>query len=174
MSPAEDSPMKGVSDDDDEEETYVPPAPADMEIVNKSRKERKENEEKLRQMMEMDDEDEEEEIKEIEEPEVVEKEASVEKEVPPTVDGGRRRGRRRVMKKKTVKDEEGYLGKYYVLITCVLLIGCSDEGRTCLGIIFGRRASSNAKAQITCSGSICEGQEGSWKGRAGQYHVFLR
>lgn len=28
-----------------------------------------------------------------------------------TVTGGRRRGRRRVMKKKTVKDEEGFLGK---------------------------------------------------------------
>jgi DNA polymerase delta subunit 3 len=27
-----------------------------------------------------------------------------------TVSNGRRRGRRRVMKKKTVKDEEGYLG----------------------------------------------------------------
>jgi DNA polymerase delta subunit 3 len=29
-----------------------------------------------------------------------------------TVQNGRRRGRRRVMKKKTVKDEEGYLGEY--------------------------------------------------------------
>lgn len=28
-----------------------------------------------------------------------------------TVENGRRRGKRRVMKKKTVKDEEGYLGK---------------------------------------------------------------
>lgn len=28
-----------------------------------------------------------------------------------TVENGRRRGRRRVMKKKTVKDDEGYLGK---------------------------------------------------------------
>jgi DNA polymerase delta subunit 3 len=28
-----------------------------------------------------------------------------------TVEGGRRRGRRRVMKKKKVKDEDGYLGK---------------------------------------------------------------
>jgi DNA polymerase delta subunit 3 len=27
-----------------------------------------------------------------------------------TVQGGRRRGKRQVMKKKTVKDEEGYLG----------------------------------------------------------------
>lgn len=29
------------------------------------------------------------------------------------VTAGRRRGRRKVMKKKTVKDEEGYLGMYY-------------------------------------------------------------
>ena len=32
-------------------------------------------------------------------------------EPPPVVIQGRRRGRRKVMKKKTVKDEEGYLGK---------------------------------------------------------------
>ena len=29
-----------------------------------------------------------------------------------TVQGGRRRGKRRVMKKKKVKDEDGYLGKH--------------------------------------------------------------
>ena len=29
-----------------------------------------------------------------------------------TVTGGRRRGRRKIMKKKTIKDEEGYLGLY--------------------------------------------------------------
>lgn len=39
-----------------------------------------------------------------------EKEATPEETV--TVAGGRRRGRRRVMKKKTMKDEEGYLGKF--------------------------------------------------------------
>ena len=37
------------------------------------------------------------------------KESSTE---PPAVNGGRRRGRRKVMKKKTIKDEEGYLGLY--------------------------------------------------------------
>ena len=31
-------------------------------------------------------------------------------EPPVAVSGGRRRGRRKVMKKKTIKDEEGYLG----------------------------------------------------------------
>lgn len=30
-----------------------------------------------------------------------------------TVQGGRRRGKRQVMKKVTIKDEEGYLGKCY-------------------------------------------------------------
>ena len=34
-----------------------------------------------------------------------------EAEPPVSTQGGRRRGRRKVMKKKTVKDEEGYLGK---------------------------------------------------------------
>lgn len=29
-----------------------------------------------------------------------------------TVTGGRRRGRRKIMKKRTIKDEEGYLGLY--------------------------------------------------------------
>jgi hypothetical protein len=33
------------------------------------------------------------------------------KEETVTVSNGRRRGRRRVMKKRTVKDEEGYLGE---------------------------------------------------------------
>ncbi|KAF8849137.1 hypothetical protein BDZ45DRAFT_245781 [Acephala macrosclerotiorum] len=108
ISAAEDSPMKDVSDD--EEETYIPPVPANTEIVAKSRKERKENEEKLKKMMDISDEEE-----EVKEPEVKEeikekeKEANPEKEVAPVVSGGRRRGRRRVMKKKTIKDDEGYL-----------------------------------------------------------------
>lgn len=36
------------------------------------------------------------------------KESSLES--PVVVTGGRRRGRRKIMKKKTIKDEEGYLG----------------------------------------------------------------
>ena len=38
-------------------------------------------------------------------------EPSMESEPTVTVSGGRRRGRRRVMKKKTIKDDEGYLGE---------------------------------------------------------------
>lgn len=37
-------------------------------------------------------------------------------EAPIVVSGGRRRGRRKVMRKKTSKDEEGYLGLYYELL----------------------------------------------------------
>jgi DNA polymerase delta subunit 3 len=108
---AEDSPMKDVSDD--EEETYVPPPqPASTEIVDSDRKSRKEREAALKKMMEDDDEEEEEEV--VSKPvEVKEREKSVEvKEEEPSavVSSGRRRGRRRVMKKKTFRDEEGYLG----------------------------------------------------------------
>jgi len=39
-----------------------------------------------------------------------------ESEAPVTISqGGRRRGRRKVMKKKKVKDEDGYLGKRHIL-----------------------------------------------------------
>lgn len=48
-----------------------------------------------------------------------------------TVQGGRRRGRRQVMKKKTIKDEEGYLGQYFPI----------DTGR-----ILGRNISSRSIA----------------------------
>jgi DNA polymerase delta subunit 3 len=36
-----------------------------------------------------------------------------------TVANGRRRGRRRVMKKKKVKDEDGYLGRWRVHSRCL-------------------------------------------------------
>jgi DNA polymerase delta subunit 3 len=45
-------------------------------------------------------------------PEKAETPKEEESEPTVTVENGRRRGKRRVMKKKTVKDEEGYLGKY--------------------------------------------------------------
>jgi DNA polymerase delta subunit 3 len=48
---------------------------------------------------------------EASQPEQVETPKPDEPEPTVTVENGRRRGRRRVMKKKTVKDEEGYLGK---------------------------------------------------------------
>lgn len=118
-SATEDVPMKGVlfdDDDDDEEDAYVQPAPmkkGDGEEAG-DRKTRKDREAALKRMMEDDDEDE---VEAVPEPEPEEEETVLEKEAPVkepepeiTVSGGRRRGKRRVMKKKTVKDEEGYLG----------------------------------------------------------------
>lgn len=43
-------------------------------------------------------------------------EPSMESEPTVTVSGGRRRGRRRVMKKKTIKDDEGYLGESWIRV----------------------------------------------------------
>ncbi|PBP21899.1 hypothetical protein BUE80_DR007305 [Diplocarpon rosae] len=112
----EDSPMNDVEEDDEEEDTYVaPPAPS-KEIVEGNRKSRKEREAALKKMMEDDSEEEvvKPKAKRQKSEELVEKEKSesVEPadEVPRVaVSDGRRRGRRRVMKKKTVKDDEGYL-----------------------------------------------------------------
>jgi DNA polymerase delta subunit 3 len=49
---------------------------------------------------------------EASQPEKAETPQEDEPEPTATVQNGRRRGKRRVMKKKTVKDEEGYLGKH--------------------------------------------------------------
>ncbi|CAG8949317.1 hypothetical protein HYFRA_00004943 [Hymenoscyphus fraxineus] len=120
-SPAEDSPMKDViSSDDDDDEPFIPAPP--KEEIDRNRRQRKEREEALRKMMEDDDEEEdepspatkvaepdEEEEKEAPKTKSKSKSPSEEKEEPPVVSGGRRHGRRRVLKKKTVKDEDGYL-----------------------------------------------------------------
>ncbi|PQE03633.1 hypothetical protein CJF30_00006300 [Rutstroemia sp. NJR-2017a BBW] len=113
----EDTPMKGLSDDEDDEENWTP-QPVSKEKGSQDRKSRKEREEALRKMMEDDDDEEEEaepspapEPEPAAEEEEEEKEEEKAKEEEPTVttSNGRRRGRRRVMKKKTVKDEDGYL-----------------------------------------------------------------
>ncbi|KAJ5558437.1 hypothetical protein N7461_002409 [Penicillium sp. DV-2018c] len=101
----------------EEEPKELFPNSTDAAAAAANREQRKEREERLKKMME-DDEDEadDEEMpdadEEPREPTPVEqpppsKPAELKEEV--TVQGGRRRGKRQVMKKKTVKDEEGYL-----------------------------------------------------------------
>jgi DNA polymerase delta subunit 3 len=115
--------MKDVFDDDDDmdDEAEI----ALLEAANKAtsekaateRKAQAERESKLRQMMEIDDEDDEAMVDAHDSPDSVVDDSpaldvpsaqpeSVETSV---VHNGRRRGRRRVMKKKTYTDEEGYL-----------------------------------------------------------------
>lgn len=102
-------------------------------------------------------------------------------EPPAVASGGRRRGRRKVMKKKTIKDEEGYLGLYYESVEEIgeLMLTCSpssDKRGASLGVLFrGRIPSSKTEdACIHCNIVNGKGQEVRWKARAGQYHEFLR
>jgi|SRR5690242_11293907 len=67
-----------------------------------------------------------------------------------TVENGRRRGKRRVMKKKTVKDEEGYLGEFIRQLSAnKRLTSGSDQRGGSVGVVFRRRA--RAKASETCA-----------------------
>ncbi|KAJ8112999.1 hypothetical protein OPT61_g4768 [Boeremia exigua] len=109
----DDEPMQGMSEDEgDDDEIGVQTDTAKIEAAKKARDDRAE---KLRKMME-DDDDEMPDVPATEEmpPEAVQSEKTeTPKEDEPepvvTVQNGRRRGKRRVMKKKTVKDDEGYL-----------------------------------------------------------------
>ncbi|KXT08221.1 hypothetical protein AC579_5567 [Pseudocercospora musae] len=118
--PAEDAPMTGFSDDDDDNDdvaTFAEPE----ETTEPSGPSRKDRKAELEAMMNQEDEsmDDAPEPADERAPEdesqhddgAIDKKAAKE-EAPKetiTVENGRRRGRRRVMKKKTVKDEEGYL-----------------------------------------------------------------
>ncbi|KAL1591380.1 hypothetical protein SLS60_011993 [Paraconiothyrium brasiliense] len=109
----EDEAMQGMSEDEGDADDE-PTIKFDTEKATAARKVREEREQKLKEMMEAD----------VDMPDApVEEEkdsqdAPIDKEPPSkpseseatvTVQGGRRRGRRRVMKKKKVKDEDGYL-----------------------------------------------------------------
>lgn len=147
----DDTAMKDVSDDD-EEDTWMP-APVSKETKSQDRNSRKETQERLRKMMEEDDEEEEavpSPAPETPAEEVEEEKASEEtKEEEPvaSTSNGRRRGRRRVMKKRTVKDEDGYLGNTHKFCPHFYAYrtnrDISNETRGSLGIIFGRRACSS-------------------------------
>ncbi|KAJ5770284.1 uncharacterized protein N7511_002335 [Penicillium nucicola] len=114
--PAETPAQDVVLDDASEEEPEELFPDSGDKAAAANRESRKEREEKLKKMMD-DDEADDEEMPDAEEepsrePTPVEqpppsKPAELKEEV--TVQGGRRRGKRQVMKKKTVKDEEGYL-----------------------------------------------------------------
>jgi DNA polymerase delta subunit 3 len=147
--PAEDESMGGMSDDD------IDSAAVDEEIevdagTGRSKKDREAD---LKAMMDADDE----EMKDVADgasdnaldaPKDEEKEESQEstKEEPKetlTVENGRRRGRRRVMKKKTVKDDEGYLGEsveFLIHMYDMILTSRSDTRRSSMGVLFRRRA----------------------------------
>ncbi|KAL1869916.1 CDC27 protein [Diaporthe australafricana] len=109
---ADDSPMQELSDDG-EDDTVAEPSKEDDTAINT----RKARQEELKRMMEEDSEDEEpdnedtpmEEPEEFTAPEPEQDEKPEPAEVVSSASNGRRRGKRRVMKKKTVMDDQGYL-----------------------------------------------------------------
>ncbi|KAL6231134.1 hypothetical protein BDW75DRAFT_248108 [Aspergillus navahoensis] len=102
-----------VLDDASEDEQEEPFPVSRKEGPGDVRESRKEREERLRKMMEDDDEDEEmlDATEPPMEPETIDKPPPKQEDlkVEATVKGGRRRGRRQVMKKAVKKDSEGYL-----------------------------------------------------------------
>ena len=116
--PAEDVPMTGFSDDEGDDVAAEQP---DEEAKVPGGKSKNEREAELKAMMDAEDEEMGDvstpaaEVESQEPEDTIDKADSPKEEEPKenvTVENGRRRGRRRVMKKKTVKDEEGYLGMY--------------------------------------------------------------
>nr|POE51777.1 dna polymerase delta subunit 3 [Quercus suber] len=117
----EDEAMTGFSDDDDDDD--VDDEAVDSPALQEGRlglptgegKSKKEREADLQAMMDVEDEpmgDASEEVEPEEENNAIDIAAEPPVNEPKesvTVENGRRRGRRRVMKKKTVKDEDGYL-----------------------------------------------------------------
>ncbi|KAK3944804.1 hypothetical protein QBC46DRAFT_455861 [Diplogelasinospora grovesii] len=103
--------------DDGEDDSAEMPQPKAPE--NPGRKSKREREEELRRMMEEDDDDEEEEEKaespapeeEPEEPAAPEPVKEEPAEVVAASGDGRRRGKRKVMRKKQIMDDQGYLAK---------------------------------------------------------------
>jgi len=136
-----------LDDASEEEPEELFPEQGDKKTEPANRETRKEREEKLKQMMENDDADGvylrqlligvstapngvlDEEMPDADEEEPP-REPTPPVEQPPkpaelkeeaTVQNGRRRGKRQVMKKRTVKDEEGYLGKRVLRESVVIL-----------------------------------------------------
>jgi DNA polymerase delta subunit 3 len=125
----DDSSMHPLSDDG-EDDTEMVPKPTVRE--GPARKSKKEREEDLRRMME-EEEDEGEEADEkadteIEEPveEPPAEEAEPEREEPSEIvsvgGDGRRRGRRRVMRKKQILDDQGYLGAISAFVDSITYV----------------------------------------------------
>ncbi|KAK0627723.1 DNA polymerase subunit Cdc27 [Immersiella caudata] len=105
----DDSGMHPMSDDGEDDAAVPHPKPREAT----GRKSKKEREEELRRMMEEDDEEEEQEKAPTPEEEPVEEAVPEPEEEEPeevvTISNGRRRGKRRIMRKKQVMDEDGYL-----------------------------------------------------------------
>lgn len=124
-----------LSDDGEDDDAAMPEPKSKAELepdqeTEGARKSRNARQEALKRMMEDSSEEEEEPEKEdtpmeeADEPSVPEeekKEDAEPAEVVSSAGNGRRRGKRQVMKKKTVMDEQGYLGEYISIMDAVTI-----------------------------------------------------
>lgn len=133
-SQAEDETMKDASDEEGEDEDVIITGSNTKskeetdEAAKKARAERDAKKKRLQDMMEEDDDDtpmqdaptaapEEPEESAVDQPAEPEPVPALEKqEDTVTVSNGRRRGRRRITKKRTFQDSEGYFGKFLLLL----------------------------------------------------------
>lgn len=188
-----------LSDDGEADEDDIPTVKTSPRALEARREAQKKRTEYLRRMMEEssdEDEDkkakdEDEEMEEAPEPEEEpepepEPEPAVKKadegpsEVIASTEGGRRRGKRRVMQKKRILDDEGFMGTYLdpCLGRCSRLTRSSHYTGARMGVLLrGRSAASGEKAHPSTStdtGLECrEVQEASSEDWPGEYHVVL-
>lgn len=92
-----------------------------------------------------------------------------------TVQGGRRRGKRKIMKKKTVKDDEGYLGMYLQFSLPVpalyfSLTGCLQSRLKSLHGNLSRRMSQRPRPRR----KLRLAQRGKRRGKEISCHSLLR
>jgi DNA polymerase delta subunit 3 len=192
-----------LSDDGEADEDDIPTIKTSPRALEARREAQKKRTEYLRRMMEEssdEDEDkkakdEDEEMEEAPEPEEEpepepEPEPAVKKadegpsEVISSTEGGRRRGKRRVMQKKRILDDEGFMGTYLdpgVDHRSRLTRSSHDTGARMGVLLGGRGATSSQKAHPctstdtdTDTGIKCrEAQEASTKDWPGEHHVVL-
>lgn len=169
-----DEPMGGFSDDEADDDAPNEVGPGDKEPSGKSKKDR---EAELQAMMDQEDEPmEDAPTPTLESQNPIDK-SEVQQEIEPkedvTIENGRRRGRRRVMRKKTVKDEEGYLGMPFSWSRCPpgerSLTRCSHEGRSRMGIFL--RGRTRCEEDQGASGAATEERSENRSER--KHHVFL-
>lgn len=181
--------------DDGEADADDMPAPKKTAAETESlRQAKRKREEDLRQMMEEDEEEDEDEEKEPEdaemeepepepEPEPVKEEEKEPEEVVSASANGRRRGKRRVMKKKRILDDQGYMGK---LITRNSppkhgrSQRISHNPRGWMGVLFRRRHAcackeGNAKlyTHVICRRKAQEGAGSSSQRQPRKHHVIF-
>jgi DNA polymerase delta subunit 3 len=135
-----DAPLSSSSDDDSDAVLALSKPKSTNPKEETARFERLAREARLRKLMEDDDDDGDSAMSDApppkaESPEIEDSQPEESQEVEPVAPAGRRRGKRKVLKKKTLKDEEGYLGKSFTVpITGTRgfgerwLIGSSYEG----------------------------------------------